>query len=156
MKPPNGFPTAVAATPSRSKVYRAGLQALRGRDHQFISSKKPRMLTGSVDLDSAMQPSPPNTARWDYLIGVESSADDHVACAEIHPASTSEASIVVDKVRWLKAWLSGGGRAVGALPRHGGVYYSIATNGVSIPTTSPQFRRISQEGLVIRKHLSLP
>lgn len=49
------FKDAVAATPHLANAWRPGLQALRAEDKPHIEAEDPRKLTGSVDVDTALQ-----------------------------------------------------------------------------------------------------
>ena len=62
------FREAVEATPNLSGTFRDGLQALRAEDKPHIDVENTRKLSGSVDLDAALQRAEPSANRWDFAI----------------------------------------------------------------------------------------
>jgi len=81
-----------------------GLQALG--THTTCVEMRKRKATASVNLDAALQKSAPNAPRWDY--GIEAMDGSQSTCVwiEVHPATSSEVKTVLEKLRWLRGWLS--------------------------------------------------
>ena len=94
----------VQTTDLGASAFRYGLHAL-GNDSSKVQFASTRSLVGSVALDNALQARYPNDPRWDYGIGLKKSARESAVWIEVHPASTSEVTTVLNKLRWLKNWL---------------------------------------------------
>ena len=60
-----------AAQPPVSDAHREGKQALEGRHRAHVTCGNSRRLTGSVDLDKALEQEPgcASAPRWDYGFG---------------------------------------------------------------------------------------
>lgn len=88
----------------KSSNLQPGLQAL-GKHAVCVRTQK-RKAAVSIDLDTVLQKSAPNAARWDY--GIEMVEGDWTSCVwvEVHPAMSSEVKVVIQKLRWLRDWLS--------------------------------------------------
>ena len=85
-----------------------GLQALKAVDRARVTCAKPRVLKGSLDLDTRLQPAFPQDPRWDYAVCVSRSGD-RVFWIEVHPATDGNVREVERKFQWLRQWLSGDG-----------------------------------------------
>ena len=85
-----------------------GLQALNAQDAVHVHKLPDTVLTTSIDVDSALRPSQPNAARWDYGVGERRNQREIVHWIEVHPAS-GDANItqVARKLKWLRGWLHG-------------------------------------------------
>lgn len=140
------FEEAVRNCPAIADALQPGLQALRHTDKSYITCAKPRLLSGSVDLDSTLSAELPNASRWDYGVGVHCpQTDDKVIWVEIHPASsTSEIKSVLAKLKWLKDWLAENAPELFA---RSGDYVWVATGAVAFPASSPQRRQLAAAGL---------
>ena len=156
------FESAVQAAPAPvAGAFRAGKQALPGQHRSLVTCADSRRLTGSVNLDAALQPSLPNAPRWDYGLGYQPiSGAERAVWVEVHPAATSNVGEVIRKLDWLRTWLRQPGRALGRLT-HGngeiGPFVWIATGRVGINANSPQRRRLNQSGLGMpQRRLRLP
>lgn len=104
------FRQAVEGTPDIRDAWRPGLQGLEAADRAHISVRAPRSLSGSVDLDSSLASRYPNANRWDYGIGRKGvGRNDQVYWIEVHPATDQEVSTVLNKLRWVRDWLSASG-----------------------------------------------
>lgn len=139
----SAFEKAVRSVAPLAQAYRKGLQAIRNRDLQRITSRRQERLTGSVDLDAALRPSLPNANRWDYGIGVKGSSE-HVVWVEVHPASSNHVQDVIDKASWLRGWLVKDAPSLAKLPRQ---LVWVASGTVALTAGSPQRRRLAQEGI---------
>lgn len=144
------FKEAVKNTPDIKDNYCSGLQAIKGNERKMIVSKDTKDLSGSVDIDSALKANDPYGARWDYAIGYE----DKAYFVEVHPANTSNVQEMINKVDWLKKWLKEKAtklKEIGQTP-----YYWIPSGNYSISKGSPQERKLSQNGISIKKNLNIP
>jgi hypothetical protein len=155
-KIPNAFQKAVSDTPDLGKhAYHAGLKALTAAHRKRIQQGEARIL-GSINLDGALCQRYPNEPRWDYGIGIQKGSKPFAIWVEVHPASTSNVSEVLLKLRWLKGWLSGQATQLHALTPPQRAYHWIATDGVHITPNSPEARQLAQAGLtMLRKVLRL-
>jgi hypothetical protein len=153
---PNAFQKAVSDTPDLGKhAYHAGLKALTAAHRKRIQQGEVRIL-GSINLDGALCQRYPNEPRWDYGIGIQKGSKPFAIWVEVHPASTSNVSEVLLKLRWLKGWLSGQATQLHALTPPQRAYHWIATDGVDITPNSPEARQLAQAGLTMpRKVLKL-
>ncbi|WP_155815911.1 hypothetical protein [Rhodothermus marinus] len=135
------------ASPPVNTAYQPGLQALPKRARAKLKYRDSRKLTGSIDLDGALADVCPNAPRWDYGLGIaDASGREQALWIELHPATTSEIGVVLQKLAWLKNWLRTHGKALGGITEPGAFYW-LATDGVHIQRGSPQARKLSQSGL---------
>ncbi len=140
------FKKAVLATPSVQQAYRPGLQALSPGDAKRIQAENPRRLTGSLNLDAALQAAQPDAPRWDYGIGYRRSDREEAFWVEVHPASSDNVSEVLEKLAWLRKWLKNEASSLQELTRGG--FYWVATGGsVAITRHSRQARQLAKAGL---------
>ena len=159
------FKRAVQAEPPPvNGAYRTGKQALEKRHRRLVDCKDPQRLTGSIDLDSALerQPGYANAARWDYGLGYRPAAErrEQAVWIEVHSATAKEVEAVLRKLRWLQDWLNAGaGRLKRMTDRANSDirFVWIARADVNIPRNSRQARQLSQSAIQKpRKRLSLP
>ncbi len=145
------------APPPVNTAYQPGLQALSRSCRAKLTYKDSQKLTGSINLDKALAGIYPNDPRWDYGLGVaDPSGCEQALWIEVHPATTREVQIVLQKLQWLKQWLQNDGMALGKL-RGSSAFYWLTTDGVHIQRGSPQARRLSQSGIIEpRTRLRLP
>ncbi len=144
------FQQAVAETPDISNCYQNGLQAL-GTYSNKIDLTDRRLCEGSVDIDSCVLNNYPGQNRWDYAFSYNS----EVYFVEVHSANTSEVSTVLRKLQWLKDWLNYHAPEINRLKAKGQPFYWIQSGKFAIASTSPQYRRVVQEGLRPIPKLSL-
>ncbi len=141
------FKEAVESTPGLEQAYQPGLQAIKRGDHCHISCHDSRMVTGSVDLDSALATTRPNDPRWDYGVGVASrTRSETIVWIEIHPADSHHVDEVLRKYNWLKDWL----RSAPRLKTMSGKClecFWIASGPVALQRHSPQLRKLKGQGL---------
>ena len=140
------FKQAVLNTPILASAYKSGLQALTTTDAGRIHCDQPRLLSGSVNIDSALVRTMPNASRWDYAIGVKrNQISDEVIWLEVHPASsTGEVDNVLAKLNWLRNWVAQNAPNLDILPRE---YVWVSTGPVAFSSNSPQHRRLAASGL---------
>lgn len=125
--------------------FREGLQAL-GKDSLKVGCENTRKLAGSVDIDSATEASCPNENRWDYAVGyLRGGNGKRLYFIEVHPASTSEVQCMIEKHRWLVAWLRANAAGLDRIPEK--FFLWVASGGVRIPRNAPQIRKLAQEGI---------
>lgn len=125
--------------------YKKGLGALRSAHKKRIRVNQPQRITGSLDIDRALQPTLPDQHRWDYGIGLQrGQGQEVVVWVEVHPASYGEVKIVLDKLSSLKAWLMQHAQPLWQLTRE---YHWVSTNGVNIPPNHPLAKTAAQKGL---------
>jgi hypothetical protein len=122
-----------------------GLQAL-GNHRRRVQCADIQRLIGSVALDDELKAKYPNDPRWDYGIGLRTGKGESAVWIEVHPASTSEVTTVLTKLRWLKNWLKTQALLLDKLTT-AQAYYWVATSGVHIRPGSPQARRLQLAGL---------
>lgn len=142
------FEQAVKATPSISSYCQNGLKALE-KDHPKKIKVKQESINGSVFIDECLKKTD-NGNRWDYAIGYNNEA----YFVEVHSANTSEISVVLKKLAWLKNWL------LTSAPELNGIkardaYHWIQSGKYDILEHAPQFKRAQQSGLVPKPFLKL-
>ncbi len=139
------FKAAVQAIPLLKPAYRSGLQALLPADRERITCKNTRALRGSIYLDKAVEEDYPNDPRWDYGIGIDATkGSDRVVWVEVHPASSSHVQEVIDKWKWLLAFLE---KHTWPFSSSQQEFMWIASGTVSIPKNSPQRRKLALAGI---------
>ena len=140
------FKEAVEATPNLSGTFRLGLKALRAEDKPHIEAEDTRKLTGSVDVDNALQRIEPSANRWDYGIAYQHTNrnEEVIYWTEVHTASDSEVKVVIRKALWLRGWLKAGGKKLAAFESDI-VWASSGTTTFQL--TGPQRKQMAQAGL---------
>ena len=93
--------TAVEHTDDVKGNFKAGLGAIKNNERQKFVLPDPRLIGGSLDIDSSTKTLYPDAFRWDYAVEY----DKETFFIEIHPGSTSEIQTVIAKLDWLKHWL---------------------------------------------------
>ncbi|MFN4144359.1 MAG: hypothetical protein ACK4GN_00930 [Runella sp.] len=146
----NSFHEAVEATPDIANGYKTGLSAL-GTHSSKISVASTSLLEGSVDIDSCTSKKYPNSNRWDYVFSYKGEA----YFIEVHSADSSEVRTVLNKLQWLKDWLTQHAPEINRL-RAKNPFYWIQSKGFAIPKTSPQYRAASAAGIKPIAKLNLP
>lgn len=123
-----------------------GLGALRAQDRPHVDPSDPRQLKGSVDVDGALQEQEPNAHRWDFAIGYRHAnrQKDCVYWVEIHTADDKEVGVVLDKLRWLRVWLSGNGIPLNQFERD---FIWVSSGATSFTLSAPQLKQFAQLGL---------
>jgi len=140
------FKKAVGDTPHLTNAWQAGLGALRAQDRPHIDAEDTRQLTGSVDVDTALQRREPNANRWDFAIAYRHTnrTRECVYWVEIHTASDKEIKVVLKKLGWLKNWLAGDGKLVAEFERD---FVWVSSGATSFTSDSPQVKQFAQLGL---------
>lgn len=142
------FKPAVEAIPELRIHLRQGLQAL-GADSLKVAPRNSRDLTGSVNLDHALQASFPSERRWDYAIGVRSIGDnstDKVFFVEVHKATASEVPVVIGKQQWIRQWLKST-KPAAALNQLPSRFVWVASGKDYLPPGGPHRKQLAQHGI---------
>ena len=149
------FEEAVRAAPSPIRdAYQPGKQALKGEYRNRVTCADSRRLTGSIALEDSLHgvPHPVLSNPWDYGLGFRET-DGHEAAiwVEVHPASTSEVVVFINKYKSLVSWLRSEARDLAKLSGRrpvAGTFFWLATEtGVHIPSHTKQARILSSMGL---------
>jgi hypothetical protein len=148
------FQDAVANSNDVRDCYRVGLQALPERDRNRLSCKDTRRISGSLHLDVAVAQLYPVAARWDYGIGIKKKeSTDKAIWVEVHPADANQVPKMVEKLTWLKNWLSNRARDLMSITERDSPYIWISSGRVSFQQTSPQARKLALAGITFpREH----
>lgn len=140
------FKEATEATPGLENAYKVGLQALRAEDKPHIDAADTRCLTGSVDIDSALEKLEPHANRWDFAVAYKHTnrATEFVYWVELHSASDSEVKVVIKKALWLRGWLQQAGRLLANFERE---ILWVSSGATSFTLSAPQIKQMAQAGL---------
>ncbi|MDE5889629.1 MAG: hypothetical protein K2H10_01295 [Bacteroidales bacterium] len=141
----SSFQKAVEDTPEISSGYKRGVRALERSGRSAIVVADTRLLDGSVDIDTAVQEIYPNENRWDYAIGYSGK----VCYVEVHPAYTSEVSVVGNKLKWLKTWLKEKAPLLEAIPKATPAFVWVQTGKGGILPRSSQARKLAAMGITV-------
>ena len=148
------FKAAVQAAPAPvNDAWQPGKRALSNVHRSRVECADPQRITGSIALDAvlARDADHANAQRWDYGLGYRPrNGNERAIWVEVHPASTSNVSEVIAKLRWLRAWLRDEAHNLDSLTvadEDGLPFVWIATAGVHIVPNSPQARKLSSEGI---------
>jgi hypothetical protein len=118
---------------------------LEKADRARVTISDTRALCGSVCIDEALRADYPNDARWDYGIGVRNGKQGEVAVwAEVHPASSHHVRDVLNKLDWLRTWLT---KEATEFKRLDCRYRWITTGAITFRGGNAQHRLIAQRGL---------
>ena len=146
------FRTAVENTNEIANFLNTGLDALNKAHKNSIIISYHKKITGSVNIDAALQSAYPNENRWDYAIGYRiSKQEDKVFFAEFHRAIVSEVELVLQKKKWLMSWMRG--KPLDDLLQRRFVW--VSAGGKNIPTNSPQMRNLNTNGIQLVRRLML-
>jgi hypothetical protein len=145
----------------------AGKSAVQGVYHPGVTLRAGFAHTQSIDLDAHYAAAEPHATRWDYGLGLRTTAGVEMAVwLEPHPASSSsEVNKMISKLTWLKAKLDSASfsdlrslRDVAA--RHGKFPYRwlvTQSGGISIAPNSKEAKRLALAGLdQPRRQVQLP
>ncbi|HJU40942.1 MAG TPA: hypothetical protein VJ724_15325 [Tahibacter sp.] len=158
------FEEAVRAAPRAvGDALRNGKGALKADHARKVTCNDERRFTASLDLDAALQRTPEHAQanRWDYGIGLAGADGAHKAIwIEVHSAETSEVSVVLRKLAWLRTFLAQHCEQLWAMTSKAAddpAFFWVASGRVNIPKHMPQRRALAQAGLDMPKsqlHLS--
>lgn len=137
-----------------------GKSAIDGPSRASIDAKR---LTGSIDMDKAFANSEPNSARWDYGVGIAIDDNEAAFWIEPHPASsTSEVTAMLAKLAWLrrkldKAEFADLRRLTDAAGRIGIAFRWLTSSSIRLRPGSSDAMRLAKDGLAFpTRHLRLP
>jgi hypothetical protein len=136
------FEEVVKATSDISDCFQKGLKAF-GKNSTKIKLNDNKQCEGSVDIDTCVTAKYPNDSRWDYMFSYMGS----VYFVEIHSADTSEVSVVLKKLKWLKDWLKTQAPEIEKLRAKENAFFWIQSKRYNILPNSKQARQLAQEGL---------
>lgn len=145
----------------------AGKGAVQGVYHPGVTLKAGFAHTQSIDLDTHFATAEAHATRWDYGLGLRTTAGVEMAVwLEPHPASrSSEVKTMLSKLAWLKAKLDSapfsGLRALRDVAAHHGKFpyrwLVTQTGGISIAPNSKEAKRLALAGLdQPRRQVRLP
>lgn len=139
---------AIKKIPSLADNLKPGLQALRRNDRNAVSIEDSRKLSGSIDIDKALESEYPNENRWDYCIGVRRTThSDSIVWVEVHPANSRSVSDMLAKAKWLKSWLTSSGKPLRVLCPGRLDLRWVPTGRVGFPRGSRQSKSLAQAGI---------
>lgn len=140
------FKDAVKKVSGLENAYQVGLQALRAEDRPHIDAENTRRLTGSVDVDTALQGTYPNANRWDFAIAYEHAnrPAEVIYWVELHTASDSQVKVVIRKAQWLLQWLKDSGKLLAGFERD---IVWVSSGPTSFTLSAPQRKQMAQAGL---------
>ncbi len=143
---------AVDKTSELRGSFCSGLGAVEGTHKSKIYVGDSRLINGSLNIDKAVEALYPTENRWDYAIEYR----NEVYFVEFHPAQTSEVSVVLDKLIWLKQWLSRKAPEIDRIKvKSGSPYYWVFTKDCHILPSSSYWKRLAQKGITPQKCLNL-
>ena len=145
------FQQAVENTANIATAYRTGLRALRRTDRRHITAEDTGRISGSVDLESALQALLPNAPRWDYGVGHRptNGRGEMVYWIEIHPANSGEIKAVLAKLNWLKNWLQTHARDLHGMKA---AFVWVSSGKTTLSPTAPQRKKMALVGLQQKGH----
>lgn len=147
----NKFKEAVVKTEDIKSCYWEGLKALK-KNSAKVKVSDTRKLEGSVDIDTCTRARYPDANRWDYML----SYNGRLFFAEVHPAKSGEIEMLFNKLDWLIEWFNNKAPELKKLKEETNEpFYWIATKGVALLKTSPQYRKLSQKRIQIVSRLTL-
>ena len=129
-------------------MFRDGLQALRSEDKPHIEAENTRKLSGSIDLDTALQSVEPNSNRWDFGIAYRHTnrRAEVIYWTELHTASDSEVKVVIKKALWLLGWLKTDGKKLAAPGFESDIVW-VSSGATTFQLSGPQRKQMAQAGL---------
>lgn len=139
---PKTFKQAVEETEEIKNGYQNGLKAL-GNYSNKVELGDTKKCEGSVAIDDCTESLYPQENRWDYVFGYQGDA----YFVEVHSAHTSEVSVVLKKLQWLKDWLNSKAPEIKKLQAKDKAFIWIQTNGNHILPKSSQNRLLAEKGL---------
>jgi len=125
-----------------STCYQKGLRALAGYSKR-VKCNDTSNIGGSVHLDECVKEIYPDSARWDYIV----SHQNQNFFIEVHPATTGEVKVVINKVRWLKKWLKVKAVALNNNKARNQPFRWVSSGKVAIAKKSKYARQLAQNGI---------
>jgi len=140
----NNFKQAVESTPDVAKCYQNGYQAL-GKYSKKVEPTDKSKCEGSIDIDDCTVIKYPNANRWDYAVGY----DGKVVFIEVHSANTSQVSVVLKKLQWLKDWLETHAPEIKILKMHEPAFIWVRSGKNYILPNDNRMRNAAAKGIYI-------
>lgn len=125
-----------------------GFNALTSADKRHVKVPNTSLINGSLALDNAAKQDVPDNYRWDYAIDY----NGNVYFLEIHPASTSEISTMINKVDGLQQWLKTIDADLMALPPVDRKFYWVSSGKTDL-RIMPNSRHAKQLAAKKIKHV---
>jgi hypothetical protein len=140
------FKKAVNQTPHLAGMLKPGLQALRPCDKDHIDVEEPRLLSGSVDIDTALLRVEPNANRWDFAIAYrhKNCHQEFIYWVETHTGSDNQISLVLKKYSWLRNWLKHDGITLNSFNRE---FVWVPSGATSFTAGATQVKQLAVQGL---------
>lgn len=139
---------AVEQTEDVKGNFKVGFGAIKNNERQKFVVPDPRLIGGSLDIDSSTKAKYPDASRWDYAVEY----NNETFFIEIHPGSTSEIPTVIAKLDWLKQWLKEKAPEIDALKsKEKRPYQWVFTNNFAILPNSRYARQLSLLGIIPTK-----
>jgi hypothetical protein len=142
------FKEAVEQTPDLKGAWQEGLKALREVDRNHVDAQDTRRIKGSVNVEKSLMPKYPGERQWDYAVGFHPTnlgEEEVVYWIEIHPANDGEVKVVLEKLQFLKKWLSQKGPELKAMRR---AFIWVSSGKTSFTLTAPQQKQFALLGLL--------
>lgn len=144
------FKQVVEETEEIKNGYQNGLKAL-GKYSSKVELGDTKQCNGSVAIDDCTASLYPQENRWDYVFSYR----DKAYFVEVHSAHTTEVSVVLKKLQWLKDWLNSKAPEIKKIQAKEKAFIWIQTNGNHILPKSSQNRLLAEKGLKPASKLSL-
>lgn len=139
---------AVEKTVDVRGCFKVGFGAIRNNERQKFVVPEPRLIGGSLDIDSSTKTKYPGDFRWDYAVEY----NNETFFIEIHPGSTNEIQTVISKLGWLKKWLKEKAPEIDALKsKDKRPYHWVFTNNYAILPNSRYAKQLSLHGIMPTK-----
>jgi hypothetical protein len=140
------FQQDIAGILGLENSYCRGLQALRAFERSKIRAMRPRRITGSADIDSALSDRFPQDPRWDYTIACMTDNQLEILhWVEVHPADgTGTIGEIHAKLTWLNGWLDNEGARLNTYRRK---IVWIASGRSAFQQNSPQLKKLVLAGV---------
>jgi hypothetical protein len=118
----------------------------------LISVNDTRACEGSLNIDECTAKVRPGENRWDYCFAYK----NEVFFVEVHPAETSDVETVINKLNWLKEWLTSSAPAISALTATTMFpFHWLHTGSTHIIPGSKQYRKATQHNILPKARLEL-
>jgi len=128
-----------------------GLNAIAQAHRQMIRTDDiDRHYSG--DIDEYYRPVEPNSNRWDYVIICERNPCVKSYYIEVHPARSSEVSLVIRKLAWIKNKIHFD-QLFTSLRQIKSEFYWIYPGKYTIPPASRYFKQCALNGLIPRRNI---
>ncbi len=143
------FKSDVLAIDLIASGYKNGLQAVKSADSHF-RVKNPRMLSGSLDIDTTLKGAMPQDPRWDYVVAYKKGRSEGLFWVEVHPAGSSHnCKEIKRKLQWLKEEFLQ--NIAPSLKSYSSRYYWVPSGGYHMLTRGSSSRELAKLGVSVVK-----